>query len=67
MLAALPTERTVPAKTIIYTIIAMLILIGGLVAVMIALKRAERLTGRTSEPLPPAPQQPATPAPPQNQ
>ena len=50
LLALPPQERTVPVKTVIFTGIAILILIGGLVAVMIALKRAERLSGRNSPP-----------------
>ena len=58
LLAAPPQERTVPVRTIIYTIITILILVGGLVAAIVALKRAERLTGRnpatrTAAPAPP--------------
>lgn len=48
LLAEPPQESAVHIKTIIHTGIAILILIGGLVAAMIALKRAERMTGRDS-------------------
>jgi hypothetical protein len=48
LLAAPPHERTLPVRTIIYTALAILILGGGLVAAIIALKRAERMTGRNS-------------------
>jgi len=34
-------ERTVPTKTIIYAVIAILILVGGLIAALMALRRAE--------------------------
>jgi len=60
MLAAPRHERTVPLRTIIYAVITILILVGGLIAAMIALKRAERMTGRN------APTQTAAPAPPQS-
>jgi hypothetical protein len=66
LLATPPQERTVPVKTIIYTGIAILILIGGLVAAIIALKRAERMTGRNSATPTAVPQPPATPTPPAN-
>jgi hypothetical protein len=42
LLALPPQERTLAVKTLIYTGIAILILIGGLVGVLTALKRAER-------------------------
>ena len=45
-LAAPPQERVVPVRTILYTVIAILILVGALVAAMIALKRAERIWGK---------------------
>ncbi len=45
MLAAPPQERTVPVRTIIYTVITIVILVGGLIAAIVALKRAEKLTG----------------------
>ncbi|MEK7706472.1 MAG: hypothetical protein AAB380_00545 [Verrucomicrobiota bacterium] len=65
-LAVPPPARTVPVKTVIYTAIAILILIGGLVAAIIALKRAERMTGRDSAMPVAAPQPPAAPTPPAN-
>lgn len=41
---AVPEHKTaVPVKTIVWTAITVLILIGGLIGVMIALKRAQRL------------------------
>ena len=46
LLAELPRESAVPRKTLIYTGLAIAILIGGLVAAIVALKRAERLVGR---------------------
>ena len=63
-LAVPPHARIVPAKTVIYTAIAILILISGLVAAIIALKRAERMTGRNSATPIAAPQPPAAPTPP---
>ena len=64
LLAPPAPERTVPLRTIIYTAIAILILVGGLVAVMVALKRAERVTGRKSEiPTATTPQPATAPAP----
>jgi hypothetical protein len=48
ILAAPAHERILPLRTIILTGIAILILVGGLVAAIIALKRAERMTGRNS-------------------
>lgn len=61
MLATPPQERTVPVRTIIYTIITIVILVGGLIAAIVALKRAEKLTG--GNPTTPA----AAPTSPQNQ
>ena len=68
LLAAPPQERTVPVKTIIYTGMAILILVGGLVGVLAALKRAERKRDERmteSNPAIPArvPNQTTTPAP----
>ena len=65
-LAVPPQARIVPVKTVIYTAIAILILIGGLVAAIIALKRAERMTGRDSATPIAAPQPPTAPTPPAN-
>jgi hypothetical protein len=43
LLLAVPrTEPTVPMKTIIFTVIAILILVGGLIAAMVAVKRLQR-------------------------
>jgi hypothetical protein len=42
LLAAPPDEPTVPMKTIAFTVIAVLVLIGGLIAAMIAVKRLQR-------------------------
>jgi uncharacterized paraquat-inducible protein A len=50
LLAAPPRERIVPARTIVYAALALLILLAGLVAVIIALKRAERISEQRSAP-----------------
>jgi len=42
LLAAPPDEPTVPVKTMVFTAIAVLVLIGGLVAAMIAVNRLQR-------------------------
>jgi hypothetical protein len=42
LLAAPPKEPTVPVKTVVYTIIAVLILAGGLVGALIAMNRLQR-------------------------
>lgn len=42
LLAAPPEEPTVPLKTIVFTAIAVLLLVGGLIAAMIAVKRLQR-------------------------
>jgi hypothetical protein len=42
LLAAPPDEPTVPMKTIVFTAIAVLVLIGGLIAATIAVKRLQR-------------------------
>jgi ribosomal protein S27E len=49
LLAAPPTESSVPKRAIVYTVIAAAILIGGLIAAQIALKRAQRLTAQKKE------------------
>ena len=48
LLLALPPEAKTPASTkaIIYTVLALVILGGGLIAAVLLLKRAERLTAR---------------------
>lgn len=46
LLATPPPERIVPVRTIIYTIITILILVAGLFAALLAVKRAERMMGR---------------------
>lgn len=56
LLALPPQERAVPAKTILYTVITIIILVGGLIAALVLLKRAERLRDRNPQPvLAPAP------------
>lgn len=50
MLAPPPWQPAVPIKTVVYAVIAVLILIGGLVASIIALKRAERMRSRNPPP-----------------
>jgi hypothetical protein len=42
LLAAPPQEPTVPVKTIVYTGVAILILVGGLIGAMIAVNRLQR-------------------------
>jgi hypothetical protein len=42
LLALPPQEPTVPIKTVVYTIIAVLILVGGLVGALIAVNRLQR-------------------------
>ena len=51
LLLALPPDAKSPASTkaILYTVVALVILIGGLVGTVMALKRAERLTARQRE------------------
>jgi len=65
LLAAPPQTSTLPVKTIVYTVVAVLILAGGLVGAMIALKRAKRLAEnkvKTVEVVQPvAPAKPANP------
>ncbi len=64
LLAAPPEEKS-PAQTraVIYTIVAVVILVGGLIGAFAALKRAQRLYGRNNEPQTQAsPQNPPQPA-----
>lgn len=50
LLLAVPVqESSVPTKTIVFSIIAILILLGGLVGAMIALKRAQRVAAQKQE------------------
>lgn len=51
LLLAVPPEATSPAQTkaIVFTIIAVVILVGGLLVTVLALKRAERLSARQKE------------------
>jgi NhaP-type Na+/H+ or K+/H+ antiporter len=51
LLLAVPPEATSPAQTkaIAFTVIAGLILVGGLLVTVLALKRAERLSARQKE------------------
>ena len=51
LLLALPPDTKSPASTkaILYTVLALLIMIGGLIGTVMALKRAERLTARQRE------------------
>ena len=62
LLLAVPPESQVPAQTkaIIYTIIAVVILVGGLISTVVVLKRAERLSARQRETLAKAKTQTAT-------
>ena len=48
LLLATPPEEKSPAQTkaILYTVVAIVILVGGLIGAVIALKRAQRLIGR---------------------
>ena len=39
-----PEEPSVPRKAIVWTVVAVLILVGGLVAALVMLKRFEKLT-----------------------
>src|SRR6185503_19124001 len=50
LLAALPEEKS-PAQTraVIFTIVAVVILVGGLIGALAALKRAQRLYGHNQE------------------
>lgn len=51
LLPVFPKERSsLPVKTVVYTILAVLILVGGLIGVLIALKRAERALGTQNPP-----------------
>ncbi len=43
LLAVPPTESSLPTKAIVYTIIAIVILVGGLIGAQVALKRAKQL------------------------
>lgn len=64
LLLAAPPEEGAPVRTkaIVFTVIAILILAGGLVGAVIALKRAERLkAGRLEASAPVATPQPAKP------
>ncbi len=56
LLLAVPPETKSPAQTkaIIYTAIAVVILVGGLIGAVVALKRAERLSARQKATLAPA-------------
>jgi hypothetical protein len=60
LLLAPPPEEGSPVRTkaIVFTVIAILILLGGLVGAVIALKRAERLKSRSL----PVPTEPAVPS-----
>jgi hypothetical protein len=61
LLAAPPEEQTpVRTKAIIFTAVAIVILVGGLIGVVIALKRAQRMVGK--QPPPAAAAAPAAPA-----
>ena len=65
LMPALPPETKSPASTkaILYTVLALVILGGGLIAAVLMLKRAERLTARQREAVAAAtPQTSATPA-----
>ena len=49
LLAVPKIESSVPTKAIVYTVIAIVILVGGLIGAQIALKRAKRLVGQTND------------------
>jgi len=49
MLAAPETESSVPTRAIVYTVIAIVVLVGGLIGTQIALKRAKRLVEQKNE------------------
>jgi len=55
LLALPPTEPSLPTKAIVYTAIAIVILVGGLIGAQIALKRAKRLAEQKQEPAPTPP------------
>ncbi|MBE0544395.1 MAG: hypothetical protein IH623_23890 [Verrucomicrobia bacterium] len=61
-LAAPPQTSTVPVKTIVFAIIALLILVGGWIGTQMALKRAQRLTERANAASANAAAQPASAA-----
>lgn len=50
VLAAPPEERSpLRTKAIVFTVIALVILVGGLIAAQVAIKRAERMVGRKAD------------------
>src|SRR6185369_4311221 len=49
LLAVPKSEPSVPTKAIVYTVIAIVILVGGLIGTQIALKRAKRLVAQKSD------------------
>jgi hypothetical protein len=64
LLAVPETESSLPTRAIVYTVIATVILAGGLIGTQVALNRARRLLGhQTDAPAPPAPKPAAAPAP----
>ena len=65
LLAVPKSEPSVPTKAIVYTIIAIVILIGGLIGTQVALKRAKRLVEqkRDASPMPATKQPTADPVP----
>lgn len=62
ILAAPPEEESpIRSKAILFTVIALVILVGGLIAAQLAVKRAERMVGRKTS-TPPAGAAQTTPA-----
>jgi hypothetical protein len=62
LLAAPTLESPVPTKASVYTVIAIVILVGGLIGTQIALKRARRLVERKNEAAPSPTAKQAAPA-----
>jgi hypothetical protein len=66
LLAVPKIESSVPTKAVVYTVIAIVILVGGLIGAQIALKRAKRLAEQTNDgSSPPAAKQVAPKTPPE--
>jgi len=61
LLALPPTESLLPTKAIVYTIIAIVILVGGLIGTQIALNRTKQLVEQQNAAASSAPPKPATP------
>ena len=66
LLALPPTESLLPTKAIVYTIIAIVILVGGLIGTQIALNRTKLLVEQQNVATSGVPPKPATPAAPRD-